>query len=474
MTKNKKLWQIGIPVVILALAAAAFAVFFNPWGRRDRPPLSDPANQSDEGAVLVVSKSLVETDWPRFRGPNGSGISSGANIPVQWSDTNNLAWKADLPGPGSSSPIVVGERVFVTCYSGYGTGDDSEDESNLKRHLVCLNRADGEIAWKIDIDAVTPENRYFSYLMEHGYASQTPVSDGEAVFAFFGKSGVYAFDLDGKELWHTRVGTRSDSKRWGSAASPILFNDVVIVNASSESRAIWALDKKTGEEVWKAPAESLDLSFNTPTLVELPGGGTELAVCVPGELWGLNPNTGTVNWYASVPMTGNVSPTVSAKDGIIYSTGGYRGKGSVAVKAGGHGDVTDTHVQWSIRESSYVASPLLHEGHLYWVDDKGTALCIDTETGEVVYEEKLGLSGLRGRPVYASPVLVGDNLIVVTRTAGTVVLPAKPEYELLHTNKLNDESDFNATPAISGDELFLRSNEAIYCIAAGEEFRGTD
>jgi hypothetical protein len=163
-------------------------------------------------------------------------------------------------------------------------------------------------------------------------------------------------------------------------------------------------------------------------------------------------------------MTGNVSPTVTVHDGIIYATGGYMGRGTVAVAAGGKGNVTDSHMRWSIKESSYVPSPVWHEGHLYWVDNRGIAICLNAETGERVYQRRVAMDGRAGNPIYASPLLIGDNLVIVTRTAGTVILAAKPEFEQLGTNKLLDNSQFNATPAVSADQLFLRSNLAIYCI----------
>jgi outer membrane protein assembly factor BamB len=462
MARSHRAWFLGFLAVVAALAAAVVVVIGR---RRDRPPLTESSDGPPRAAA--AEDALAPNDWPQFRGLRRGHADSGANIPFTWSDTENVCWKTDLPGPGSSSPIVVGDRVFVTCYSGYGTDQENPgDVNDLKRHLVCLSRSDGQIAWTTDVPAVVPENPFRGYLTEHGYASQTPVSDGEAVYAFFGKSGVLAYDLDGNQLWHTSVGTRSDSANWGSAGSPILYHNLVIVNAASESRSIRALDKRTGDQIWEAPAESLNLSFGTPAPINFPDGRTELALCVPGELWGLNPDTGTLNWYATVRMTGNVSPSVSVHDGIVFATGGYQSRGTVAVAAGGRGNVTGTHVRWSVRESTYVPSPLWHDGYLYWVDDKGIAVCLNAETGRVVYEKRLPLRGRGGRAVYASPVRVEDKLIVVTRTAGTVILAARPEYQLIATNRLTDTTHFNATPAIAGNQLLLRSNRAVYCISA--------
>ena len=159
-------------------------------------------------ACLVASSSVVQADWLRFRGPNGSGISSESDAPVSWSPKENIKWKTPLPGAGVSSPIVVGDRVFVTCYSGYGMDrQDPGDINNLKRHLVCVDRLTGKIQWEKSITAAQPEDPYSGIgVPTHGYASHTPVSDGEHVYAFFGKSGVYAFDLEGNQVWHADVG----------------------------------------------------------------------------------------------------------------------------------------------------------------------------------------------------------------------------------------------------------------------------
>ncbi len=415
-------------------------------------------------AVAMAGRAGGE-EWRQFRGPGGSAVS-GEAAPLTWDDTQHIAWKAQLPGVGNSSPIVVGERVFVTCYSGYGIGGESGDVSKLKRHLVCLNRKDGKAIWTSTVDAVLPEDSYRGQLTEHGYASSTPVSDGEAVYCFFGKSGVVAFDLDGKKLWQTSVGKESDRKGWGSGSSPILYKNLVIVNAATESQSIRGLDKKTGKEVWKAESASLEESFGTPALVELPGGGTELTIGVPGELWGMNPDTGKLLWYASVRISGNVAPSVVCGNGVVYLTGGFESRGTVAVRAGGKGDVTGTHVLWSVADSSYIPSPLLLDGHLYWVDDNGRAVCMDAKNGEVVGQQRLTMKGSRGRgkPVYASVVAVGDKLVAVTRASGVYVLSAKPGLDVLGVNRLGDESDFSSTPAVAGGQLFLRSSKVLYCI----------
>ena len=218
----------------------------------------------------VPNTSLLSADWPRFRGPAGDGVSSDANIPKKWSDTNNLKWKLKLPGKGFSSPIVVGEYVFVTCFS-----DAGGDLSNLKRHLLCVDRQNGNVVWSKVVRSAAREIRGPSFGTKHGYASHTPVSDGERVYVLFGNSGVLAFDMNGNELWKQDVGNESASM-FGSAASPILYKDQLIVTASSESESIRALDKITGKELWKSEASTLSRCYCTPVTVKNKKGEDEL------------------------------------------------------------------------------------------------------------------------------------------------------------------------------------------------------
>lgn len=428
-------------------------------------------------SLLVAAHSIHAADWPRFRGPNGTGVATGSKPPTTWSDSQNLKWKAPLPGPGSSSPIIVGERVFVTCYSGYGDGSAGGSPDKLKRHLICLNRADGKVLWEKSTAAELPEDPYSGFITEHGYASSTPVADDERVYVFYGKTGVLAYDFNGKELWRVNVGKSSGNRRWGSAASLMLMGEKLIVNSSEESRAIRALDRKTGKELWKAAADSLELSYGTPALIE-GDGRTDLVISVAEEIWGLNPDTGKLRWFASTGLPGNVSPSVIAVDGLIVTVGGFPKTGSVAVRGGGKGDVTKTHIAWESANSSYVPTPVAHEGKLFVVSDAGFATCLDAKTGALVYKERVsgvggaggggGGRGGGGKPFYASPVLANGNVYAVSRKSGAYVIAAKATFEVVAQNKFaSDSSQFNATPAIAGNQLFLRSDKFLYCIAAG-------
>lgn len=418
--------------------------------------------------LLVAAGQLAAAaDWTRFRGPNGSGVAPDAKPPTTWSATQNLKWKLELPGPGSSSPIILGERVFVTCYSDYGVGGGADSVEKLKRHLLCVDRTSGKVLWDKAVPADLPEDSYSGNLREHGYASSTPVTDGERVYVFFGKTGALAFDLAGRQLWKVSLGQQSSNRRWGSAASPILYKNLVIVNAAEEGRAVCALDKLTGKEIWKAETGSLELSYVTPVLAETAEGKSDLAVAVPGELWGMNPETGKLRWFAQTGMPGNVSPSVIAADGVVYTTGGYPRQSTLAVRAGGKGDVTQANILWTSQDASYIPSPVLCDDHLYVVTDMGYALCLEAKTGKQVYRERLpGLSG--GKLFYASTVWAGGHLYATSRRNGTFVMDAKPVFKLLSQNLLaGDDTDFNATPVPAGRQLFLRSNRYLTCIETG-------
>jgi outer membrane protein assembly factor BamB len=412
----------------------------------------------------ITAGNTTAGDWPRFRGPGGRGSSGETGLPAKWSESRNLVWKLRLPGQGSSSPIVHGDRLFVTCYSGYGGGSPDGEMKDLKRHLLCVRPDTGDLRWAKEIPATVAEDSWRGWLREHGYASHTPVCDGEHVFVFCGKTGIVSFDMEGNEVWRKNLGTSSSNRRWGSAASPMLHGRLLIVNASEESRTIYALDKTTGKEVWKLESRKTELTYGTPALAELSGGKKELVIAVPREVWGLDPDTGKRLWSVGTEMKGNVSPSLLAIKDVVYVQGGYPRTTTVAIRAGGSGDVTDSHVLWTSRYSSYIPSAVGHDGHLYWVNHKGVAYCLKARDGELVYEKKLDVGNRN--PVYASATCADGKLYVPSRTGGTFVIAAKPKFELISLNRLeSDGSDFNASAAISGGRIFLRSNESLYCIS---------
>jgi outer membrane protein assembly factor BamB len=442
--------------------------------------------------------ALAGADWAQFRGPNGLGVSDEKGLPLKWTATENIVWKTPLPGPGASSPIVVGDRVFVTCFTGAGEpqaggrgrgrrkGRDKADgekkpdgekkadgekkpdgekkaeepkkkeDPPIKVHLICVARGDGKPLWDKAIDVKHPEQTYGGFVALHGYASGTPASDGQAVYTFFGRTGVFAHDLDGNELWTANVGTRTDG--FGTANSPVLFENLVIINASVESGKLVALDKKNGEQKWEA--SGIRRSWNAPVLVPV-GGKHELVVYTSGKLFGFDPASGEKLWECDAKED-YICPSVVANDGIIYAAGGRSG-GVMAVKAGGRGDVTDTHVVWKSPTSTNVPSPVYHDGHIYMVHtDNGSAYCLDAKSGEVVYQERFTPSPGR---IYASPVAVDGRIYYVSREKGAYVLPAAPKFEILAHNVIDDDTSVvNGSLVVHRGQFLMRSDKNLYCI----------
>ncbi len=412
-------------------------------------------------AVTIFANSAsiraqgIAPEWPQFRGPDGQGISPTAKLPMRWSQTENLTWKVALPGAGSSSPVILGDRVFVACYSGYNVpGKPRGDMNQLLLHLVCLNRATGKILWNSSVAPKLPE--LATVRDNHGYASSTPCVDSERVYAYFGKSGMAAFDHSGKQLWRTELGSRTNG--FGSGASPIRFGDFVIVNASIESDCIVALDRKTGAEKWRA--KGFREAFNTPTLVPLKTGKTELVVGMPAKVVGLDPSTGEPLWSCANNITWYIVPSIVYHGDLLWSFGGRSGTTAVGLRAGGRGDVTKTHRLWTSTKGGNVSTPIYHEGRLYWLNDAEIACCAEAETGKMIFNERVNRIG----QVWASPVLADGKLYFLSRQGVTAVLAAGSKFDQLATNDLRDGSVFNATPAIAGNQIFIRSDSHLYCI----------
>ena len=437
---------------------------------------------------LILWSSVTYADWTRFRGPNGAGISTERDpLPTSWSGTRNLQWKIPLPGPGSSSPIAVGDKVFVTYWSGYGMDRRNPgDPKQLRRHLICIDRHTGKTLWSKAIEARLPEISYSGRITQHGYASHTPVSDGEHVYAFFGKSGVFCFDMEGKQVWQQHIGMESDPEGRGSASSPILYRHLLIVTATSESEALVGLNRKTGEVVWRQEAAGLNATWGTPALAHAGPNRTDLVITVPREIWGLNPNTGRLRWYSSGLQSGNANSSAISHDGIVYAVeSGARGGGGVAVRAGGKGDVTQSRVLWSARHANRTATPILYHGRLYTFSNQ-IVTCIDAGTGTEIFKARLRTGNTvpaaqgsfrRGGGFgsnYASPVIGDGKIYFVTRSGHVFVLKASERFELLAVNRMaEDGEEFSATPAISQGRLFLRSNRNLYCLALREGDSGS-
>jgi outer membrane protein assembly factor BamB len=324
------------------------------------------------------------------------------------------------------------------------------------------------------------------------------------VYVFFGKSGIHAVNMEGKHVWDKNVGTELDQRGWGSASSPILYKDVVIVPATVENHAIIALDKKTGEKKWEQIADGFGSTWGTPVLVET-GERNELVIGVPYEFWSLNPDDGKLLWYCEAINSNSICSSVITHDGVIYGVESGPGGGGVtgvAVKAGGKGDVTKTHKVWENRERSRIGTPVIHEGLMYYISS-GIANAVDIKTGEKVYQERLqanasgenqgnnqeerprgfgqpgGRGGFQfgggrgGGQDYSSPIIADGKIFYAKRNGDIYVLKAGKEFEQLAVNRFESaDGDFNASPAVSSGELFIRSSRVLYCVSNEEGEKG--
>lgn len=405
--------------------------------------------------LALLASSLKAADWPQFRGPNRDGVSQDSATPAAWDGSTNVAWKQKLPGPGSSSPVVVGDKIFLTCYTGYGQNErDPGDQSALVRHVLAFDLKTGEPVGDFKAEAKLPEPDFRSFQALHGYASSTPVSDGKLLYVFFGKSGVKALTLDGlSKEWEQSVG--DGTHNWGSATSPVLHKNLLILNASVERGALVALDKTTGKEVWSA--KGVRSAWNSPVLVTPESGKTEVVISSQAEILAFDAEIGKPAWRCP-GVRDYVCPTVLTHEGIVYAIGARAGMG-VAVKAGGTGKVSPL---WEMAKGSNVSSPVFYKGHLYWAhESRGIVYCANAKTGEVLYEERLQPTADR---IYASAVLAGDKVYYVSRNRGVYVIAADPKFQLLAHNAPLDASVFNSSPAVVDGKLLLRSNEYLYCL----------
>lgn len=425
-----------------------------------KPDVGQVTPASDASSVQLASYKApsAEATWSSFRGPTGMGTTESTGLPTNWSLTENIAWKVPLPGPGASSPIVFGDRIYITAYSGFFVPGEEGSKENLTRHLLALKRTDGSLIWEQKVAAKLPEE---DRIRDHGFAASTPAADASGVIVFYGKTGVIAFNHEGNEVWRRDVGDKTHG--WGSSASPVIHNDLVYINASVESESLFALDRKTGEVKWQQ--KKIRESWNTPVIVKAASGREELVVAVQGKVLAFHPETGEPLWNCDTDIGWYMVPSVVAADGVVYCLGGRSGNAALAVRAGGSGDVTDSHRLWTSIKGSNVTSPVYLDKHLYWMhEQRGVAYCAKVETGEVTYEERLERAG----QVYASALLAEGKIYYLTRDGKVFVIAATPGFKQLATNEMMDPSNksllFNGSPAVDGSRLLIRNDKYLYCI----------
>lgn len=405
--------------------------------------------------------TAIAGEWPRFRGPEGDGVSKAKNLPVTWGDNENIHWKCLLPGAGGSSPIVYGDRVFLTYYTGVNPRTPTNVQG-LKRFVTAVDRHAGHQVWAYEFKTDQKPLPFTGFLSKHGYCTSTPVTDGTNVYAWFGNVGFVAVSFDGAEVWNAKVGRKAHSS--GSWSSPILYNGQILLNASVESDEFGVLEAGSGSVGWHT---KVGTCWSTPVLVMAPGNRVEVVLNTNGRISGFDPQTGEELWWCRGAHD-NVSPSIVAHNGVVYATGGKNGL-TLAVQTGGRGDVSDSHVLWKVKYGSSVPSPIYHDGHLYVVTERGMIYCLKAEDGQLVNEKSLDAG-----EIFASPVLADGKLYVVSREKGTFVLSATPGMELLAQNRFQkDATAFLGSPAVAGGQLFLRSDRYLYCLGQPQPANGT-
>ena len=392
--------------------------------------------QDTAGVGMVRPDGDGERYWSRWRGPSGQGIVEGTSYPDTWSDTTNVRWKTAVPGTGHSSPIVWGDRIFLTTSRNGGR----------RVSILSFRRSDGELLWETDAPEGRPEYTH----NKNNPASATVSTDGERVYASFGSRGMVAVDFDGSLVWHRDLGYIDNYH--GPAGSPLLYRDTVIIYQDQNGGGfVIALDARTGETRWQTD-RSARVGWGTPIAITV-GDHDELIVSSQQLVQSYDPTTGDELWRCN-GMLREVIPTPVVGQGLVFCTSGRAGP-TLAIRPGGRGDVTDTHVEWkTARGSPFVPSPVLFGDYLYTVNDMSSIItCLNAKTGETVWQERLGRPRREG--ISASPVVVDDKLFVTNDNGETFVLRTGAEFELLHTNDIGART--LASPALVDGTWYIRT-----------------
>ena len=415
-------------------------------------------------AVVSLAFALQAENWPQFRGPTGQGVSSEKHLPLHWSAESNVVWKTAIEGQAWSSPIVWGDRVFVSTAKQNGT----------KCHLICVDRKSGKISWDKEVLDQVPLRKE----SKNSYATPTPATDGKRVFAVFGDGSVVALNFDGEVLWTNRE--VKFYSRHGLGASPIVYEDVLIMpydgsnrigepgqypNNTPEERLGWqipwdksfvaALDVTTGKRVWTGKRGMSRIAHATPVVMK-DKGRTEIISIAGDAIQGFDPKSGELIWTAFAQGEGLVpSPVIG--DGLIFAASGFEKTTLRAVRTGGKGDVTATHIAWEQRKGVPTQPSLIYfKGHVYAIADGGVASCFKAQTGSQVWQERIGGNHS------ASPVLADGRIYFLSEAGETTVINASPDFHVIAKSSISEKCQ--ASMAVSQGNIFIRSEKNLYCI----------
>ena len=424
-------------------------------------------------AAIAAQPDGFEKNWHHWRGPHATGVAAAdANPPITWSETENIRWKVAIPGMGHAAPIIWGDKIFIqTAIEAPAEEKKSEDDNpfsgflgrndgpSYKFDLLAINRNDGSILWQKTLREVAPHEGTHN---DATYASNSPVTDGEYVYAYFGTRGLYCVDMMGNVKWEKDIGTMYKNNSFGEGSSPVLYdNTLVIVQDHEGDSFITAVDKRTGEVLWKTDRNERTTWFS-PIVVEH-NGKAQVITAGTNRVRSYDLETGKLLWDGN-GLTRNAIPSPVAAKGYVYLMSGFRGNVLQAVNlSSATGDISGSDaIVWEFnRDTPYVPSPLLYENTIYFLkSNNGILSAFNTETGEAYYGPER-LSGVSG--VYASIVGTGDRIYVAGRQGTVNVIQQGPDFKILAENKLDE--NFNASPAIVGNELYLRGAKYLYCIA---------
>jgi outer membrane protein assembly factor BamB len=428
----------------------------------------------------LCSPLLSAEDWPQWRGPSGTGASSEPRLPERWSDRENVRWRVPLGGLGVSSPIVWRDRVFVASQTGSGASRlgprlgqgadavpgerslgsapaDRDGDGSVHFVIEAFNRTNGRRLWT---HRVAAEGDLPPVHDKHNLASASPTTDGERVYAVFGTGQVVALDHAGKQVWMRHLGKEYGAWNiiWGNGSSPVVHRGTLIIVAYHQDPAyLMALDARTGKQIWKQDRPSGVTSYSTPVVVPGPGGD-ELIVNSSTGVEAFDPATGRELWHFREDNRFPI-PVAMHHDGIIYLSRGYRSGPYAAIRPGGRGDISKSHVVWHVPTGApYIASLVFYQGLLYMAGDVGVVTCVDAKTGERVWRERLG-------GVYtASPVAGDGKVYLMSETGETIVLKAGRTPEVLSRNTL--DARILASPAVSQGWLFIRTDDQLIAIGS--------
>jgi len=445
--------------------------------------------------ATVTVGAAAEENWGKWRGPLGTGEGPKADPPVKWSATENIKWKVKIPGRGTGTPIVWGDQIFIqtavptgkkiaeisTTVPGPvlaaqqqtpterprgegrrgGGGGRGTTEKPTEEHqfvIMSIDRKSGKTLWQKTARQEVPHEGHHQ---DHYFSSASALTDGEQVFAYFGSRGLYAYDMKGNLQWSKDFGDMTTRNNFGEGSSPAVHGNTIVVNWDHEGEDfVVALNKKTGDEIWRQKRDELT-SWSTPLIIEH-GGKTQVIVAAAKKVISYDLKDGKTIWECS-GLTGNVIPTPIYQDGMVYVTSGFRGFALLAIKLGRTGNLDDTDaIVWRHGKGTpYVPTPVVFDGKIFFSASNNAIISsFDAKTGKPIFEEARleGLSGL-----YASPVAAKDRVYFVGRNGTTAVIKTADKLEVLATNELGEKVD--ASPAIVGKELFVRGHEHLYCIS---------